>query len=58
MDKILEKCSFVYWVQEQIYVDISVYGQQKLRKYFCQRKCKIGVLILNLTNELNHLKMG
>ena len=39
-------------------LDISVYGQQKVRKYFRQRKCKLGVLILNLTNELNHLDMG
>ena len=39
-------------------LDISVYAQQKLRKYFRQRKCKLGVLILNLTIELNHLKMG
>ena len=39
-------------------LDISVYGQQKLRKHFRQRECKVGVLILNLSNELNHLKMG
>ena len=38
-------------------LDFSVYGQQKLRKYFRQRKCKLGVLILSLTNEVNHLEM-
>ena len=39
-------------------LDISVYGQLKLFANVSVNECKLGVLILNLSNELNHLKMG